>query len=182
MSQNEYKENELNNNSDKKIINDNEYNGEAIFYASPTNSGSLKSSVDLEKSCTFFNKNTKYIVVGIITVFLVMALLIGINIVQRNNLKNRLEKRWVDVEDDILKVLEFNDGEVEYRLETEFSWLDTTVFTRKYKVVGRNKIAVKLQGKDIIYNVELNDSSEILTIEPALTSTDSIEFWYDIGY
>ena len=69
----------------------------------------------------------------------------------------------------------------QYRLETGYGWLDTTVFTEKYKVVSRNKIKVQMFGENWeTYAIEFNDDKTVMTISPAMTSTDESENWYYI--
>ena len=76
-------------------------------------------------------------------------------------------------------VLEFSDDEVEYRLETAYSWLNSTVFSEKYKVISGNKIKVQMFGTNWkTYTVDFSDDKSVMTVSPALTSTDASENWF----
>lgn len=121
-----------------------------------------------------------WVVAGILAL-LVVAISI-INAVQVSNLKKTLEKEWYTSYESILQVLEFDDDEVEYRLETAFSWLNSTLFKGRYKVVSGNKIKIENDDdKWDTYKVEFNDDKTVMTISPAITDSDSSEMWYDIG-
>lgn len=122
------------------------------------------------------SKTMLLILSGIAVLVVVIVAVLGI---QKNNLKKELQKDWLDTDGTILKVLEFSDDEVEYRLETGYGWMDTTLFTEKYKVVSGNKIKVQMFGEDWeTYAIEFNDDKTVMTIYPAMTSTDESENWY----
>lgn len=116
---------------------------------------------------------------GAIAVIAVLVLIIGG--VQKSNLKKNLQKKWVDTDGTILKVLEFDEKEAEYRLETGFNWIDTTLFKGDYKVISGHKIKINQYGSDYrTYTIEFNDKKTIMTVTPAVTSTDDSEKWYDL--
>ena len=122
------------------------------------------------------SKTMLLILSGIAVLVVIIVAVLGI---QKNNLKKELQKDWLDTDGTILKVLEFSDDEVEYRLETGYGWMDTTLFTEKYKVVSGNKIKVQMFGEDWeTYAIEFNDDKTVMTIYPAMTSTDESENWY----
>ena len=122
------------------------------------------------------SKTLLLILSGIAVLVVIIVAVLGI---QKNNLKKELQKDWLDTDGTILKVLEFSDDEVEYRLETGYGWMDTTLFTEKYKVVSGNKIKVQMFGEDWeTYAIEFNDDKTVMTIYPAMTSTDESENWY----
>ncbi len=111
--------------------------------------------------------------------------IIGIVLVVRENgkanLKKDLVKTWYASGESIIKVLDISDDEVEYRLETGYSWMDTTLGTYEWKVISKNKIEMKHSGgSSETYTVELNDDKDVLKISPAITSVDSSETWYYI--
>lgn len=111
----------------------------------------------------------------IVTVFLV------VNGIGKANLKKALVKEWYALEDSIIKVLDIEDDEIEYRLETGYSWLDTSLGSYDWKVVSSNKIKVNRFGdKYETYTIELNDEQTVLKISPAFTSVDDSETWYYI--
>lgn len=124
------------------------------------------------------SKNMVLVLSGIAVLVVIVVAVLGI---QKSNLKKELQKDWLDTDGTILKVLEFSDDEVEYRLETGYGWMDTTLFTEKYKVVSGNKIKVQMFGEDWeTYTIEFNDDKTVMTISPAMTSADDSENWYYI--
>ena len=118
----------------------------------------------------------------IITIFLVVFI---INSIQASNLKKQLMRDWEKVEGDngsyILCILDFSDDEIEYRVETGYRWMDTTIATYEYKVVSGNKIKVNRFGNDWeTVEVEFNDDKTMMTVTPALTSVDDEEQWFHL--
>ena len=43
-------------------------------------------------------------------------------------------------------------------------------------MISGNKL--KIDGRDTVYTVEFNDDKTMMTITPALTSTDAYENWF----
>lgn len=148
---------------------------QAVVYASQKEIESISSDNPNKKK---MSKNMVLILSGVAVLSVIIMVVFGI---QKNNLKKELQKDWLDTDGTILKVLEFSDDEVEYRLETGYGWLDTTLFTEKYKVVSGNKIKVQMFGENWeTYAIEFNDDKTVMTIFPAMTSTDESENWYYI--
>ena len=146
---------------------------QAVVYASQKEMETTTENVTNKKT---LSPKTKRILAGVAILAVVVIAVLG---VQKSNLKKELQKDWLDTDGTILKVLEFSDDEVEYRLETGYSWIDTTLFTEKYKVVSGNKIKVQMFGDDWeTYTIEFNDDKTIMTVSPAMTSTDKSENWY----
>ena len=116
----------------------------------------------------------------IIAIFLVVFI---VNSIQASNLKKQLMRDWEKVEGDdgsyILCILDFSDDEIEYRVETGYRWMDTTIATYEYKVVSGNKIKVNRFGNDWeTVEIEFNDDKTMMTVTPALTSVDDEEQWF----
>lgn len=141
-----------------------------------------------EKEDVSLNENKKstallkkiMIVLGIAVIIIVVILVI--NESRKASLRNKLNQKWYESSGSILKVLEFSEDEIEYRLETGYSWLDTSVGTYEYKVVGSNKI--KVERVDEIfetYTIEFNDEGTVMTITPSFTNTDKSEKWYELN-
>ena len=148
---------------------------QAVVYASQKEIESISSDNPNKKK---MSKNMLLILSVVAVLSVIIMVVFGI---QKNNLKKELQKDWLDTDGTILKVLEFSDDEVEYRLETGYGWLDTTLFTEKYKVVSGNKIKVQIFGENWeTYAIEFNDDKTVMTISPAMTSTDESENWYYI--
>ena len=145
---------------------------QAVVYASQKETENIENDTPKKK----LSKGTLCILGG---VAILAAIVMVVLSVQKGNLKKELQKEWWDTDGTILKVLEFSDDEVEYRLETGYSWMNTTLFTEEYKVISGNKIKVQMFGDDWeTYTIEFNDDKTIMTISPAMTSTDDSENWY----
>ena len=133
----------------------------------------------------FWQKNKKKIIIAAAAVAVVVLVFVIVNAVQASNLKKELERGWCKVEGEegayILCVLDFSEDEIEYRLETGYAWMDTTVATYDYKVISGNKIKVLRYGDDWeTIRVELSDDKKAMIVSPALTSTDNEEIWVNI--
>ena len=149
----------------------------AIVYATPE-AGSTSANTSVGKKSI---SKKAWIVMG--AMIAVAALVFIINSVQASNLKKILMKEWYASSDSIIQVLEFDDDEAEYRLETGYLWMDTTLFTEDYKVISGDTFKIQRFGDEWeTYKVEFNDDKTIMTVSPAITSTDSTETWVDIGY
>lgn len=133
---------------------------------------------------SFVRKNRKSIIVCIGVVLIIALIGFIINAVQASSLKKELMRDWEDIEGDngsyILCILDFSDDEIEYKLETGYAFLNTTVATYKYKVVSGNKIKVNRFGDEWeTFTVEFTDDKARMTVSPALTSVDNKEHWYN---
>lgn len=120
--------------------------------------------------------------IGVAAVFMILLI---VNAVQASNLKKELERDWYKVAGEegsyILCVLDFSDDEIEYRLETGYAWMDTTVATYKYKVISGNKIKVLRYGDEWeTIMVDLNEDKTVMEVSPALTSVDNTEIWINL--
>lgn len=150
-----------------------------------TKIGGEAENVEVTKPTGFFAKNKRNIGISVGVVIGILAIIFIINSVQASNLKKELERDWAKVEGDdgayILCVLDFSDDEIEYRLETGYAWMDTTVATYDYKVVSGNKIKVLRYGDDWeTITVEFNDDKTMMTVKPALTSIEDKEYWFNL--
>lgn len=148
---------------------------EAVVYAAQESAAASISSVE-KKSLS----KRLWAILG--AVALVAVLVFTIYAVQTTSLKEILMKEWYDADGTILKVLEFDDDEAEYRLETGYTWMDTSLFREKYKVVSGDTFRIQRFGdKWETYKVEFNDDKTVMTVSPAITSVDASEKWYDLG-
>lgn len=124
-------------------------------------------------------KRKQIIIPCIIVIIIVLVYCIVFNI-GKNNLSNELIKDWSRVETGDSGTLyqlqlDFSSDKIEYKFISSYSWLNTTISTYDYKVVSPSKIKVK----DKIYKIDFNDKKTMMTITPALTSTDNEESWYN---
>lgn len=121
------------------------------------------------------SRNKAYIFMGALVLFIIVLVFT----VQKNNLKKELQKRWFQTDGDIIKVLNFSDNEIEYKLESIYSWMDTTVFVKEYKIVSGNKIKVKMtENSWETYTIKFKADGSIMTVSPAMTNTDDSDYWY----
>ena len=98
---------------------------ETVVYAAPV-AVDVASTTGPNEKRKPLPKKLWAILGGVMTV---VALIFIVNAVQAASLKDVLMKEWYDTDGTILKVLEFDDDEAEYRLETGYGWLDTTLFS-----------------------------------------------------
>ena len=145
-------------------------NEKAIVYASQKDKEQSKNGLKLQP----FGKAKNIIILCLVVILAIL----GINEIQKNNLKKELVREWMASGDSIIKVLDFSDKEVEYRLETGYAWMDTTVDNYKYKIISGNKIKLLYGTKWRTIKVEFNADKNILTVTPAITSTDDEENWF----
>lgn len=107
----------------------------------------------------------------------------GIMEKRKEELKQALKKDWefIDGDEDsyVICILDFSENEIEYRVETGFSWMDSTLATFEYKVVSGDKIKVKRYGNEETFTIEFNDDKSMMTVRPALTSVDDVEYWFN---
>ena len=153
---------------------DEESKGQQIVYAS-------QKELEPTAGSKVVKKASKKIIFGIVAVVCIAVITLAINGISKANLKKALVKEWCDVDGSIIKVLDIDSDEMEYRLETGYSWMDTTLGTYDWKPISKNKIKIKRFGdKYEVYTVELNADKDVLKISPAITSTDDSETWYHI--
>lgn len=120
----------------------------------------------------------KFIVLGAI-ILIAFLMFIGVREYQKKELQQELLRDWVRYED-LTLILDFSEDEIEYQLETGFSYLDTTVATFDYKVISGNKIKVKrFDGEPEIFTIEFDEEKEMMIVTPAIVSTDSTEYWFN---
>lgn len=141
----------------------------------------LPNETQLKPQPKTITKN-KIIVLVAVCLIAILCVFLIINIINESgkaSLKKELMRDWdrTEFEDNIFYTLEldFSDDEVEYNFNS--TYVDDTIATYKYSVISKNKI--KIDDRDIIYTVEFNDDKTLMTITPALTSTDSFEHWFN---
>lgn len=153
---------------------------QTVIYASQSSMDTLESKNDQDKKKAIL-KIPKLAQIGIAAIIVCFVIFCGVAEMEKANLKKELSGEWKYVYKEIIKVLDFSDGQVEYRLETGYSWLDKTLAQGKYKVVGKNKIKMNITGdKYETYTVQFNDDKDVLTVTPAVTNTDEEEVWYSL--
>lgn len=138
-----------------------------------------------EKICPECGGNhKKKAVIALAAVIGILALFFIVNSIQASNLKKELMRDWSTVEGDdgvyILCILDFSDDEIKYRVETGYAWMDTTIATYDYKVISGNKIKVLRYGDWKTISIEFNEDKTMMIVEPALTSIDNREYWFNL--
>lgn len=125
------------------------------------------------------NKKTKLIV--IVALCLVVSLCVGVisNQVGKSNLKKQLLRDWERVESNegtyyTLK-LDFSEDKIVYKFDSFY--YDTTISTYNYTIISKNEF--QIDGRSAVYRVKFNEKKTMMTITPALTSTDSSENWFN---
>lgn len=131
-------------------------------------------------------------------IFAILAAIIIISafwflIVQQNKERERAElisqltKDWSRIEGKngtyIKCILDFSDDEIEYRVETSYSWLDMSMGTYNYRVIDGNTIEIDITHLNAyyhIYKITFNNDKTMMTVTPALTSTDNEENWFNL--
>lgn len=128
----------------------------------------------------------KLIVIGAAVLTAIIAIIVAIILISsavgKANLHKQLKnKDWQRVEssDGVYYYLELDFGENDIEYIFDSTYLTDTIAEYDYKVVGAKKIKVLDHGRT--YTITFNDEKTMMTITPALTSTDSSEnfFWFD---
>lgn len=152
---------------------------QAVVYVSQAISDADSSTNSVKANG--LSKVPKSVKIAIGVVALLAIVFFVVNEMGKASLKKELLRDWMDIDDGIIKVLDFSDNKVEYRLETGYSWMDMTVGKYDYKVVSKNKIKINMFGdKYETYTIEFNDDKNMITVTPAITSVDSKENWFNL--
>ena len=134
--------------------------------------------------------SNKFVKIGFAcAIGLIMCIVAGVFIfmqVGKTQLHKELKRDWSDYKrkgDTVMEIiLDFSEDEIVYKLETDYSWLDTTVATYKYKVISGSKIKVLRYGDEWeTFTIKFNDDKNIMTVTPALTGTEKRENWYNFN-
>lgn len=134
------------------------------------------------KESKVHSKRKCAIIIVIIVLICSAIVFFAVNGINKANVKKALTKEWraLDKSGTIIKVLDISDDEIKYRLETGYSYLDTTLRTYEWKPAGKNKIKIKVLDDYEIFTIEFDTEKKVLKISPAVTCSDSSETWYDI--
>lgn len=96
----------------------------------------------------------------------------------KDNLRRELMRDWSRVEtgNGVYYTLEldFSEDEIEYNFDSYY--FDSNIATYKYEIVSGNQI--RIDGGSELYTIEFNSDRTMMTITPALTSSDSSECWF----
>ena len=138
---------------------------------------------EVPPSSGFFKRNKKLLCIGVAAVLGIGGFFFGVHASGVSALKKELLRDWSKLNGEdgvyIRSILDFSDDEIEYRIETDYSWLDRTIGTFDYKVTGKNKFKAKSSvGSWESYTVEFDDDKSMMIVSPALTSVDREEYWF----
>ena len=112
---------------------------------------------------------------------LLLAALLIVSGLSKANLKKKMLHTWYAQDASLIKVLDISDDSIEYRLETGYSWLNTSLGNFEWKVIGAHKIKINRFGNGFEkYKVEINKDNTILIVTPAITEEGTEETWYNI--
>lgn len=62
--------------------------------------------------------------------------------ISKANLRKDLVRDWKALDESIIKVLDISDNKIDYRLETGYTWMDTSVAKYNWKPVSGNQIEI----------------------------------------
>lgn len=134
------------------------------------------------------NKTAVIVIASVVAAVIVLAVAISgvVRFVGTNNLKKELLRDWSRTESSggsyYTLELDFSEDKIEYNFNSSYAFLDSTIATYDYEVVSPNKIVVDYGVADVEIEVEFDDEKEMMIFTPALTSTDSSEYWYNFDY
>lgn len=163
------------------VQNDSE-GGMAVVYASQkkTTDETKKSKVDIGAATSKLKGKPAILAAVAVAAILVVFLILGA--VGKSSLKADLTRTWHATDGTILQVLEVSDDEMEYSLQTGYSWLDSSLATWEWKPVSSTSFKVKIAGETwVTHEVEFSDDGDAMIVRPALTSSDASEVWVDIS-
>jgi hypothetical protein len=161
----------------------------------PNHNPSSSVPIDImnEQSNTFFATNpkpkTNNGLVILIVLLLFGAMIYGVFYTTGvNSLKSQLLRDWSRIEtsdtnSDVMfeLMLDFDSDQYQYIFNGGF--LYDVISTDTYRVISPNKIIV---NEGTIYEsehtIEFDSDKEMMIVTPALTSTDSTEYWFNHGY
>lgn len=109
---------------------------------------------------------------------LVVGVWLIVNQARKANLREQLMRDWSRVENSngtyYTLELDFSDDSIEYNFDSYF--IDRTIETYSYEVISGNRI--RIDDRDTLYTIEFNDDKTMMTITPAITSSDASENWF----
>ena len=146
-----------------------------------------KEISDKAKKCPncggMINQTKKQKNIVIFSVIILIALTImGYSYYQKQELKKQLLKDWERVErassDNYYTLkLDFSETTIQYKFDSIYYWLDSTLMTYDYKIINSRKIKINNQ----IYEIEFNEDKTMMTITPSLTDSDTSKSWFNFN-
>lgn len=146
-----------------------------------------KEISDKAKKCPncggIINQTKKQKNIVIFSVIILIALTImGYSYYQKQELKKQLLKDWERVErassDNYYTLkLDFSETTIQYKFDSIYYWLDSTLMTYDYKIINSHKLEIN----DNIYEIEFNEDKTMMTITPSLTDSDTSKSWFNFN-
>ena len=98
-------------------------------------------------------------------IILIIVIIISLIFYGKISLKKQLLRGWER---------NFSDKSIDYNFDGGYL-VKSKIKTYNYNIVGYNKIKIN----NTTYTITFNDEKNMMTITPALTSTDSYENWFN---
>jgi len=96
--------------------------------------------------------------------------------------KEIMDGEWIRTDDEgvLILSLDFDENEVEYEATGVYVSLEETIATMPYKVVDEDTIMLTEFDREITVTIEVDPETgtRTLTCEPAMTSLDTVEWWF----
>lgn len=127
------------------------------------------------------NRINRGIILFIVLLVCIVIAFFGVNGVKKANLERALIGEWYDVKGSVIKVLDFSQSGLEYRLETGYRFLDKTLGIYDWRPISWNRIKVEvIDGKYRTHTIEFNSKKDSFRVTPAITSLDPYEYWVQL--
>lgn len=111
-------------------------------------------------------------------IFLAVGVWFGSLQIAKANLHKELMRDWSRVESSdgtyYTLELDFSEDTIEYNFVGFY--FEDTIATFEYEVISGNQI--RIDGRNQLYTIEFNDDHSMMIISPALTYSDSSEYWF----
>lgn len=151
---------------------------QAVVYASQS---SDRADEEILQKTPFYKKIPNLVCIVIAVVVCIVVIFFIVNTMNKATLKQELVKEWYDTDGSIIKVLDIDDDKIEYRIETGYLWMDTSLGTYDWKPAGKNKIKIqRFNDSYETFTIEFDDDKTSFMIRPAITSVDDNERWYHL--
>lgn len=153
-----------------------------VFYASQSTADktTVSDSAALKKRPLSRVPKPALIAGVVIAVFLMGFLVISES--GKGALKGELTGTWAAGKGSIIKVLEIEESSMTYKLETGYGFLNSSLAIWQWRPTGLDSFEISRTGSDWeSHTVQFSADKKLITIKPALPSTDSYETWVHIN-
>ncbi len=142
----------------------------------------MATEMPVEAPVVKSKKKGKAIIAVVIGIVVILCAWLAISLIGKASLHKQLMRDWERTEstDGLYYTLQLDFSEDEIGYNFDSLYYDDQLATFNYQVVSGNKF--KIDGRDDVFKVEFNDDKTMMTITPALTSTDASENWFYHGF